>query len=86
MARTVERRREKVSATLAPELIKRVAEYQRQAGISSFSAALEELLWRQLLEERAKAYYLSLSDEERAEQRAWARFATAQAAKTLPRE
>ncbi len=86
MGRTTQRRREKVSATLAPELVERVVEYQREAGLASFSAALEELLWRQLLEERAKTYYLSLTDEERAEQKAWAKLATEQAAKTLTRE
>lgn len=86
MARTTTRNREKVSATLPPDLVKHVEEYQREAGLPSFSAALEELLWRQLLEERTKAYYLSMTEEERAEQRAWARFATEQAAKTLGRE
>ncbi len=86
MARTTQRKREKVSATLAPELVARVEEYQREAALPSFSAALEELLWRQLLEERAKAYYLSLSEAERAEQKACSKFATEQAAKTLTRE
>ncbi len=86
MPRRAQRQREKVSATLAPELVERVVEYQRQAELPSFSAALEELLWRQLLENRERAYYLSMSEEERAEQEAWARFATAQAAKTLIRD
>jgi hypothetical protein len=68
----------KVSATLAPELIARVREYQREAGLPTFSAALEEVLWRQLMAEREKAYYLSMTAEERAEQEAWATFATEQ--------
>jgi hypothetical protein len=68
----------KVSATLAPELVARVCEYQREAGLPTFSAALEEVLWRQLMAEREKAYYLSMTGEERAEQEAWATFATEQ--------
>jgi hypothetical protein len=68
----------KVSATLAPELVARVCEYQREAGLPTFSAALEEVLWRQLMAEREKAYYLSMTAEERAEQEAWATFATEQ--------
>ncbi len=79
MSRKAEQRSKTASVTLAPELIARVREYQRKAELPSFSAALEELLWRQLLEEQAKAYYLGMSDAERAEQEAWAKFATEQA-------
>jgi len=86
MPRRATRNRVKVSATLAPELIARLTQYQREADLPTFSAALEEVLWRQLMAEREKAYYLSMSMEERAEQKAWARFATEQAAKTLTRE
>jgi hypothetical protein len=78
MARRATRNRVKVSATLAPELITRVREYQREAGLPTFSAALEEVLWRQLMAEQEKAYYLSMTAEERAEQEAWATFATEQ--------
>lgn len=78
MARPVKRRRLKISVTLAPEMVKRVADYQKEAGVGSFSEALEELLWRQSMEEREKAYYLSMSAEERAEQEAWTKFATDQ--------
>jgi hypothetical protein len=84
MRRVVKRSRAKVSATLARELVERVAEYQREAGLLSFSAALEDLLWRQWMEEKAKAYYLSMSAEERAEQEAWAKLSTQQFLKTLP--
>jgi hypothetical protein len=86
MARHAERNRTKISATLAPELIERVAQYQSESGLASFSAALEELLWRQLMEERARAYYLNMTEEERTEQRRWVKFATEQAAKTLGRD
>jgi hypothetical protein len=78
MPRWATRNRVKVSATLAPELIARVREYQREAGLPTFSAALEEVLWRQLMAEREKAYYLSMTAEERGEQEAWATFATEQ--------
>jgi len=78
MGHTVSRRRAKISATLETALVKRVREYQREAGLPSFSAALEELLWRQMMEDRAKAYYLSMSDEERAEQGPWAKLSTEQ--------
>jgi len=78
MRRAATRNRAKVSATLAPELIKRVSQYQREAGLATFSAALEDLLWRQLMAEREKAYYLSMSAEEHTEQEAWAKFATEQ--------
>jgi hypothetical protein len=73
MPRTTTRRRKKVSATLSPELIKQVVEYQREAGLDSFSAALEHIVWRQMLAEREREYYLSMSEEERAEQERWAR-------------
>ena len=78
MPRRTTRNRVKISATLAPELIARVSEYQREAGLPTFSAALEEVLWRQLMAEREKAYYLSMSAEEHAEQDAWAKLATEQ--------
>lgn len=78
MPRRVTRNRVKISATLDPELIARVSEYQREAGLPTFSAALEEVLWRQLMAEREKAYYLSMSAEEHAEQDAWAKLATEQ--------
>jgi len=86
MGHTASRQRAKISATLETRLVKRVREYQREAGLPSFSAALEELLWRQMTEERAKAYYLSMSDEERAEQGAWARFSTGEFFKVLREE
>ena len=86
MPRRQTRNRVKVSATLAPELIARVAQYQREAGLPTFSAALEDILWRQLMAEREKAYYLSMSEEDRAEQKAWAEFATEQFGKTLREE
>lgn len=86
MGQTVTRQRAKVSATLEPQLVKRVREYQRDAGLPSFSAALEELLWRILMEDREKAYYLSMSDTERGEQQAWAEFSTQQFFKALRQE
>ncbi len=73
MRRTVTRRRKKVSATLPPDLIKQVEEYQREAGLDSFSAALEHIVWRQMLAERERDYYLNMTEEERAEQDRWAR-------------
>lgn len=84
MGRAAERKREKVSATLPPALIKQVQQYQKQAELPNFSAAVEELLGRELLEDRTRAYYLSMSREEIEEQRAWASFATAQASQILP--
>jgi len=78
MPLVAEKRRKKISATLSPDLIKRVTKYQREAGLPSFSAALEELLWRQMMEERERAYYLTMSGAERAEQEAWAGFSTEQ--------
>jgi len=80
------RQRAKISATLETRLVKRVREYQREEGLPSFSAALEDLLWRQMMEERAKAYYLSMSDEERVEQEAWAKLSTKQFFKVLKQE
>lgn len=78
-------RRAKVSATLPPRLIKQVQEYQKEAGLPNFSAALEELLSRELLEQRSQTYYRSMSEEERSEQEAWSRLSTAEAARTLSR-
>jgi hypothetical protein len=86
MGHTVPRQRAKISATLERGLVKRVREYQREAGLPSFSAALEELLWRQMMEERARAYYVSMSEEGRAEQEAWAKFSTDQFFKVLREE
>jgi hypothetical protein len=82
MRQHAERKRTKISATLAADLVKRVVEYQREAGLSSFSSALEELLWRQVMEERAKTYYLNMSEEERQKQETWAKFSTEQLFKT----
>jgi len=86
MGQVATRRRAKISATLESRLVKRVRQYQREAGLPSFSAALEELLWRQMTEERAKAYYTSMSDEEGAEQQAWANFSTEQFIKAAREE
>ncbi len=80
------RSRTKVSATLAADLVKRVAKYQRESGLPSFSAALEDLLWKQILDEQAKAYYLSMSEGERSEQEAWAKFTTQQLAQSRGEE
>ncbi len=78
MRRKLQRMRAKISATLEPDLVKRVAAYQREAGLPSFSAALEDLLWRQLMDERARAYYQSMTPDENDEQEAWAAFSTSQ--------
>jgi hypothetical protein len=78
MPLVAERRRKKISATLSPDLIRRVTKYQREAGLPSFSAALEELLWRQMMEDKARDYYVSMSDGEREEQQAWTQIATEQ--------
>ncbi len=86
MRRTVQRTRGKISATLEPELIKRVATYQREAGLPNFSAALEDLLWRQLMDERARAYYQSMTAKEHSEQEAWAKLSTSQFFKSLHQE
>jgi hypothetical protein len=86
MGHTISRPRAKISATLERGLVKRVREYQREAGLPSFSAALEDLLWRQMVEDRAKAYYASMSEEGRAEQEAWAKFSTDQFFKALREE
>ncbi len=86
MQRTTRRTRAKVSATLEPQLIKRVAAYQREAGLPTFSAALEDLLWRQLMDERARAYYQSMTPEEHAEQEAWAKLSSGQFFKSVHQE
>ena len=78
MPLVAKQRRKKISATLSLDVIKRVTEYKRDAGLPSFSAALEELLWRQMMEEKAREYYLGMSDAERKEQRVWAQFTTEQ--------
>jgi len=78
MRHRADRNRKKVSITLAPDMVKRVTEYQQDAGLPSFSAALEEMLWRHAMEEKEKAYYLGMSAEERSEQEAWTKFATDQ--------
>lgn len=78
MPLVADQRRKKISATLSPDLIQRVTDYQRDAGLSSFSAALEDLLWRQMMEAKERDYYMSMSAEEQEEQRAWTQFATEQ--------
>ena len=75
---STDKRRKKVSITLEDDIVKRVVAYQKSAGLLSFSAALEEMLWRHTMEEEEKAYHLSLSTEEQAEQDAWNKFATDQ--------
>ncbi len=86
MRRTIRRARAKVSATLEPELIKRVVAYQREAGLPTFSAALEDLLWCQLMDERTCAYYQGMTSEEHADQEVWAKLSTSQFFKTLHQE
>ncbi|MGH9787073.1 MAG: hypothetical protein ACRD4U_00035 [Candidatus Acidiferrales bacterium] len=82
MPRATSRRRKKVSATLPPDIIKSVEQHRRDTGLRSFSAALEDLLWRHQLAERERAYYLSMTETEKAEQDAWARFVAEHAHKT----
>ena len=54
MPLVTDKRRRKVSITLDPEVVRQVEEYQRDAGLPSFSAALEEMLWRRAMEEKEK--------------------------------
>jgi hypothetical protein len=80
------RKRQKVSATLPLELVDRVNLFKEEFQLPNFSAALEQLIGRAILEEATKNYYLSLSGEEIAEEKAWASFSTTQAAKVFSRE
>ena len=86
MPKALERNREKISATLSADLVRRVQDYQREAELPSFSAALEQLLWREFMEEQTRAYYASMSPDEEEEQARWAAFATAQAGKVFSRD
>jgi len=84
--RAATRTRLTISITLSRDMVEDVRKYQREEGFPSLSATVEHLIWRHFLDSRTKDYYLSLTDEERAEQEAWAAFATKQALTIFSRD
>jgi metal-responsive CopG/Arc/MetJ family transcriptional regulator len=76
----------KVTLSLDPVLVAAVDERVRQSRHLSRSGVIEGLLrqWYEAekqreLERQTEAYYLSLTEEEREEDRIWAEFASSQA-------
>lgn len=76
-----------ITVRLFGEVLSAVDSLALNSGLPSRSAAIEEILQRWYeaarlqneLERETEAYYKSLTPEEMAEDRAWARFASAQA-------
>ncbi len=76
-----------VTIRLSDEMLTAVDSLAQNSGLSSRSAAIEKILqrwyeaaWLQNeLDRETEAYYKSLTPEEMAEDRAWARFASTQA-------
>ena len=78
--------KEKVTVTLNPRLIRAIDRWCRKAHLRSRSAAIEHLVERSIdedeksgLESATEAYYLSLSSEERREDRSWTKLSSNQA-------
>jgi metal-responsive CopG/Arc/MetJ family transcriptional regulator len=72
----------KITASLDTELVKAIDAYLTQSNIRSRSRLIENVLhnWYQQqkkreIENQTEKYYLSLSDEERKEDRAWTEIA-----------
>ena len=87
MARRVQARRVRVTATLDPETVKSLDHAAKAQGLLSRSQALEVALkhWlrerrRREIERETEAYYRSMTPAEKREDRAWARFASRAAA------
>ena len=79
----------KVTASLDPRLVKAIDGYLNQSNIRSRSQLIEDVLrsWhkeqkKREIESQIEQYYLSLSDEEREEDRQWGKIA-ARSAKHL---
>lgn len=77
--------KEKVTITLNPLLLKEVDLWSKEEKISSRSAALEKLIEEWILERQKKqveqdteAYYLSLSETEKEEDKNWAKLSSKQ--------
>jgi len=76
-----------VTIRLSGEVLTAVDSLAQNSGLSSRSAAVEKTLQRWYeaarlqneLDRETEAYYKSLTPEERTEDRAWTRFASAQA-------
>jgi len=75
-------RKVKVTASLDAELVKAIDEFLKESKDRSRSQLIEDILrkWqkeqkRQELESQIEEYYLSLSNEEREEDRQWSKIA-----------
>jgi metal-responsive CopG/Arc/MetJ family transcriptional regulator len=78
--------KEKVTITLKPHLIKEVDRWSKKEKIGSRSAAIERLIeqWiaagmKSRLDAETEAYYLSLSENEKKEDKEWVSFSSNQA-------
>ena len=72
----------KVTASLNPALVEQIDEFVKETNAGSRSQLIEHALgkWcreqrKQKIEDEIEAYYLSLTDEERQEDRQWNRIA-----------
>jgi metal-responsive CopG/Arc/MetJ family transcriptional regulator len=73
----------KVTASLNPALVKQIDEFVKETNADSRSQLIEYALdnWckeqkKQKIEKQIEAYYLSLSDEDRQEDRQWNRISS----------
>lgn len=76
----------KVTVSLSPQLIQRIDRWCEERKVDSRSAAIEHFLQKSILDEderrlqnATEAYYLSLTDQEKKEDRSWARQSSRQA-------
>ena len=78
--------KEKITVTLSPRIIQKLDQWCEGMRMKSRSAAIEKVMeaWieldeRQRLEKETEAYYLSMSDQEKKEDKAWAKLSSLQA-------
>lgn len=79
----IRRKRVRVTATLDQDIVEALDRATKRGGLASRSQALEAALARWLreqqrseIEREVEAYYRSLTEEERREDREWARYAS----------
>lgn len=82
--------KEKVTLTLNPRLLKEVDRWSKQIKMKSRSAAIAKLIEQWILEKNKKcleaqteAYYLSLSEAEKKEDKDWTEFSSHQTLRRL---
>ncbi len=82
--------KEKVTVTLSPQVIRKIDRWCEEMKVNSRSAAVEHFLQISIssdeerrLEAATEAYYRSLSDKEKKEDRDWARPSSRQAVHRL---